>query len=816
MMKFLDRIRGKTGSTYSLATLLYRDTILVVSALVFFLVLIVFVGLYLNYQNNLDTYSKEYIQDVKNKLKLTVDKTIKQSKYLTDTLSRKAEQRIIDNVNFAYNVTSSIYKSRAGKASKHQIIKEISTALREVRLDSGAGYFFILDASNGVTYLHAADPRFEGQSQINFKNSNGRLIIKEMLEIANEYDNGFVTYKFRHPNRNVSDNTKVTYIRKFKDLNIIIGTGYYKEDVKLRVQEDIKEYILSLADISDGYVWVVDTEGTLVVHKYLKDLVGKSVLHIKDPNGIPIARGIIEASLKNGDGFLRYIWMKPSLGKEVPKISYGKRHEEWGWVFVTGNYIDDISRWEKRMRHEFTAAFIQEIVLALAIAIILIIVLSYIIKRNFSKLNKGFNQFNNFFANPSKSLSDGDLRGIPYEEFQILSRSTEVISEYHKMLRDEKNKAEAALVARNEFLNNMSHEIRTPMNVIIGMADILDESKMNVEQKKFLDSFQDACNNLLTILNDILDLSKLESQTFELDHSRFNLKEKLEKTVELFRLGAEKKELEVMLEFDESINPNIVSDQVRLGQVISNLIGNSIKFTQFGHVELRVKLLATKENSQKIRFSVYDTGIGIEKESVEKIFSKFMQADTSVTRRYGGTGLGLSISKRIVEAFGGELRVESEPAKYTEFIFELEFETSHEVEEKVSKEKFVDSEIKNSHVLVVDDTDDNLLLIKKFLKHPNITIMTAENGVEALKLFKREKFDLILMDIQMPVMDGYEATKRIRELETELGTHTPIYALTAYAMTENINKSLAAGCDGHISKPIRKKEIQSFVFSKLA
>lgn len=816
MKNILDQLRGKTGPTYSLAKLLYRDTILVVSALVFFLVGIVFIGLYLNYQSNLETYSKEYIDDVKNNLRLTVDKTIKQSKHLTKTLSLKAEQRIVDNVNFAYSVTSSIYHSNIKKKSKRKIIKEISTALREVRLDKGAGYFFILDATTGLTHLHAADSRFEGKSQFSFRNKNGRYIIKEMVDIANSRGQGFVTYQFRHPQRKLADTTKVTYVKKFNDLNLVIGTGYYKDEIKQRVQDDIREYILSLADISDRYVWVVDTQGKLIVHKYLKKLVGKSVLHIKDPSGIPIARGIIESSQKTGDGFLHYRWMKPSVGKEVPKISYGKRHQEWGWIFVTGSYIDDITSWERKMRHEFTAAFIQEIVVAIVIAILLIVFLSFFIKRNFSKLNQGFSQFNNFFANPSKSLKEGELSNIPYEEFQVLSRSTEVISEYHKMLRDEKNSAENALVARNEFINNMSHEIRTPMNVIIGMADILDETKMNQEQKKFLDSFQDACNNLLTILNDILDLSKLESQTFELEHSSFNLKEKLEKTVELFRLGAEKKELEIILDFDSNINPEVISDQVRLGQVISNLIGNSIKFTQFGHVELRVNLVKTVDKIQTLRFSVYDTGIGIEKESVEKIFSKFMQADTSVTRRYGGTGLGLSISKRIVDAFGGELKVQSEPAKYTEFLFEIDLEISDEIKTKRPIEKFIDSEIKNSQILVVDDTEDNLLLIEKFLKHPNVTITTAENGVEAIELFRKNKFDMILMDIQMPVMDGHEATRRIRELEEVTGTHTPIYALTAYAMAENINKSLAAGCDGHISKPIRKKEIQSFIFNKLA
>jgi len=817
-MKLLDKIRGKTGGSYSLAKLLYRDTIIVVSSLVLFLVVVVFLGLYLNYKENLDTYSKEYVQDVRSNLKLTVEKTIKQANLLSVTLTQKSEQAVVDNVGIAYSVAKSIYETSSKKESKNIIINKISNALKSVKLNEGAGYFFVIRASDGLAYMHGADSRFEGKGQLSFKNEEGRFIIREMLELAKKQDSGFLNYKFKHPNRSLKDSSKVTFIKVFKPLNIIIGTGYYLEDIENKVKADIKKYILELSSSGDNYIWVMDSIGTVLVHKYAPQLVGKSAMSIKDSDGVYITRSLLERSVQSGEAYLQYKWLKPSLGEHVDKISYGKRHDHWGWMFVTGSYIDDIVSWENRRRREFTIAFVQQIFLTLVVAIALVFVLSIIVKRNFSKLNAGFTEFNRFFENPSKSLSDGDWKDIPYEEFQLLSHSTQVISEYHKMLKDEKNKAEDALKARNEFINNMSHEIRTPMNVIIGMADILDETKMNLEQRKFLDSFQDACTNLLTLLNDILDLSKLESQTFELENSSFDLKEKLSKTVELFKHGAERKELDITLNFGEDIEKHVIADQVRLGQVISNLIGNSIKFTQFGHVDLNVSLINKDAGMQVLRFSVYDTGIGIEKESVDRIFSKFMQADSSVTRRYGGTGLGLSISKRIVDAFGGELRVESEPAKYTEFLFEIPLKIDTSINDSQTvKSKTVDiTKIRKGHILVVDDTEDNILLIKKFLEHPDLKISTADNGIEAIEKYKTSTFDLILMDIQMPVMDGHEATRRIRELEKLTNDHVPIYALTAYAMVENINKSLAAGCDGHISKPIRKKDIQSFIFGMLA
>ena len=814
MKKFIDFLRGKKSNSFSLATILYRDTLLVVTAMILFITCIAFYGLYYNYNDNLETYKVEYINKVKEDLQDKVQKAIMQTEMMNKNALLKAQSSLVDNVNFGIEIAKSIEMEYSRTKSKKRIMNSIKRTLQNVRVDDGAGYYFILDEKSGYTYLHALDSRFEGKSQIDFKDANGRYIIKEMLDVVKNDGSGFISYSFLHPVKKTTVE-KVTYVKGLKKLGIVIGMGFYKSDVESNVKENVKELVGNLITKGDDYIWVVDYEGKLIAHKYLKKLIGKSTLYIKDPSGIPIVQSFIETAA-NGEGFLDYSWIKPSTGTKVPKLGYSRRYDKWGWLFVTGRYIDDIQKWENEKEQSLKNSIIQHFLFAILAISLFLLFLGVIIKRNITNLENGFKVFNSFFTNPTRPLTSDAFENLPYEEFQLLSKSTEIISQYHQMLREEKTKAENSLIARNEFINNMSHEIRTPMNVIIGMADFLDESKMTKEQKAFLDSFQDACNTLLTVLNDILDLSKLESDSFELEKKEFNLDTKLENTVELFRHSAKQKELEIRLDFSKDVHPMVNCDQVRLGQIISNLIGNSIKFTQFGHVEVRVTKVKEEGSIQRLKFSVYDTGIGIEKESVDKIFLKFMQADSSVTRKYGGTGLGLSISKKIVDAFGGELKVNSEPAKFTEFSFEIDVEFLDVA--TITKPDIVYSEAKlnkKSKLLVVDDTEDNLLLIKKFLEHPELTIVFAKNGIEALEVFRREDFDMILMDIQMPVMDGYEATQQIRVIEKESGGHVPIYALTAYAMTENIEKSLAAGCDGHLSKPIRKKDIQRFIFSKL-
>lgn len=386
-------------------------------------------------------------------------------------------------------------------------------------------------------------------------------------------------------------------------------------------------------------------------------------------------------------------------------------------------------------------------------------------------------------------------------------------------LRAARDAAESANRAKSEFLANMSHEMRTPLNSIIGGTEYLAGASLAPDLQHCLEMIRHAGDSLLVQVNDLIDLARIESGQLELAAQEFNLADTLEAVVRMLGLNAQKKQQDLSLVIAPDIPHFVVGDQARLQQVMVNLVANAIKFTDSGgKVAVSAQCGQSGPHSVEVYFLVRDTGIGIESNKIDMIFGTFAQADSSITRRYGGSGLGLAISKRLVEAMGGRFSVESVPGKGSSFAFSLRLPLSeHAVAEQqnlpggagrvsgVQNSAGLDSPDMFSQVLLVDDSLENRALMKLLLARQPLVIDEANNGCEALELFEQNEYSLVLMDIQMPVMDGYTATRMMRGIEERSGRRrTPVVALTAHAYEADIRRCTEAGCDDHIAKPFKK------------
>jgi len=418
-------------------------------------------------------------------------------------------------------------------------------------------------------------------------------------------------------------------------------------------------------------------------------------------------------------------------------------------------------------------------------------------------------------------------------------RPLDAPSNAEQELRLAKQLAETASAAKSEFLANMSHEIRTPLNAIIGMTQLAIDACDTTEVRDYLSIVENASRNLLHLINGILDFSKIEAGKLDLERIDFNLVELTEIITELHSQSAQDKGLALHSTVAPNLPAVFVGDPNRLKQIINNLVSNAIKFTARGHVRVAVSEARPEERGNSpmhyVHFSVTDTGIGISQEDIEKIFEKFSQANSSTTREYGGTGLGLNISKSLIEAMGGTLRVESTPGEGSCFEFTIPLHRSEIDNARPSGEnstikpesetaepegtpehratdtpiRIVSSDPKTVYeVLLVEDNDDNIRLAQYVLEKEGHHVWIARNGATAFETFQQKRFDLILMDIQMPVMDGFEATKCIREWECTNGLHrTPIIAVTAHAVKGYRKTCLQHDMDEYIAKPFSKNTL---------
>jgi PAS domain S-box-containing protein len=409
-------------------------------------------------------------------------------------------------------------------------------------------------------------------------------------------------------------------------------------------------------------------------------------------------------------------------------------------------------------------------------------------------------------------------------KFVAIVRDISEWKENQQALVEARRQAEAANKAKGEFLANMSHEVRTPINGVIGMTELAMETKLDAEQREYLDAINESAQSLLRVVNDILDFSKIDAGQLSVEQVPFEIHKSLGFIAREFQLRAEHKGLRFTLDIDKKIPQVLVGDVLRLRQILINLISNAIKFTDSGYVKAELKLQAFKDNVVAVDFAVEDSGIGISSEQQKAIFKAFQQADTSITRRYGGSGLGLVISSNLIQLMGGKIHLSSTPGKGSRFSFQLLFEPGsaallkdHLETEAQSRNTSLQSDdsvhSRTLRILLAEDNPINQKLTMTVLGKAGHEVLLANNGVEAVHLAKQQHFDLILMDLQMPELDGLQATAQIREWEAASGRRTPVIAMTAHAVMGYEEICISNGMDAYISKPVSSKALSKIVGS---
>lgn len=766
---------------------------------------------------------------------------------------RKAELKSV--ITVAIHMLEHLYKRfENGELSEKQAKDQAIAEFKKVRYDRGVGYIWINDMGRPIPkmIMHPTIPELDGKilddPKFNCALGNHTNLFKAFVDTCSTHGHGFVDYFWPKPTRDglTTEQPKLSYTRLFHEWGWILGTGLYIDDINQDIQNRLNAILVELKKsfsevnvAQSGYMFLFNGKKQMLIHPSLQ---GADFSKLINPvTGNPILDDLIAAS-KTKEGRLDYIWEKPPEHKKdfrFWKRSYVAYFEPLDWYIASSVYYDEQKLPAKKLRSKILYLSTIFIAIALTVSILLADNLAKPLQRLTraakSIRSRGLSRaeipitgtvetrmlgtiFDQMITSIQVAVKEKEELVLALESSnkEMAHTNERLYSEVRerkraeKALNEAKNRAEEASRTKSEFLANMSHEIRTPLNAVTGFSELLSSLVVDQKQKKYLNAIKTAGKSLLTLINDILDLSKIEAGQLELQYQPVDLRNMFSEIEQIFRLKVSRKKLAFIIEVDDDVPQTVKLDEARLRQVILNLVGNAVKFTENGYVRMGVKAF-WKGHAQHfidLVISVEDSGIGIAENDIGPIFDPFRQQKGQQEELYEGTGLGLAISRKLARMMNGDIKADSKKGKGSIFkilLKDVAISAASVEIEKTSEALISEIDFVPSKVLVADDIESNRELLKEVLIKCNFDVIMATDGKKAVEMADQYLPDIIIMDIRMPVMDGFEAAMQL--MENRKTASIPVIALTASLESGILEKIRNNNFEGCLSKPVNISDL---------